>query len=107
VREELTRRGAVSLTTLKRICDRVEIEPHDTRDFTRMLDLLVWSRRLRTPVDALAHASELTLERLAERSGIHGRLETATVREFLDCQHFVAQDSFAFRLLRRALLGTW
>ena len=107
VREELTRRGAVSLTTLKRICDRVGIEPRDTRDFTRMLGLLVWSRRLRTPVEVLAHASEITLERLAERSGIHGRLETATVREFLDCQHFVSHDSFAFRLLRRALLGTW
>lgn len=106
VREELTRRGAVSLTTLKRICDRIEIEPHDTRDFTRVLCLLVWSRRLNTPFQVLAHSSEPTLERLTERSGIRDRLKTATVREFLDRQHFISQDNLGFRLLRRALLGT-
>jgi len=105
VREELTRRGAVSLTTLKRICERVRIEPHDTRDLARMLCLLVWSRRLGVPFEVLSHASEPTLGRLAERSGVSGRLDAATVRELLDRQQFVAEDKFAFRLLRRALFG--
>jgi ActR/RegA family two-component response regulator len=105
VREELTRRGAVSLTTLKRICARVGIEPHDTRDLARMLCLLVWSRRLGVPAEVLSRASEPTFDRLVRRSGVADHLDQATVRDLLDHQQFVPRATFAFRLLRRALLG--
>lgn len=103
--ESLSREGAVSLSSLKRLGADVKISPHDMRDLVRMLWLLVWSRRLAAPIDVLSHTVPPALARLATRSGIGDRMETATVRELLDHQQFVPSGNIAFRLLRRALLA--
>jgi hypothetical protein len=46
-----------------------------------------------------------TEDRLIACAGLTGRTATATVRDLLDRQQFVARDTIAFRLLRLALLG--
>ena len=106
VSTEVAARGAMSASQMKVLCHDAGVTAHDTCGLARMLGALVWSRRLSTSLESLMHfGDQRTLDRLTACAGVTGRTATATVRDLLDQQQFVARDTMAFRLLRSALLG--
>ena len=103
---EVAARGATSLSQMKFICREVDISGHATCSLARCLGGILWQRRLGTEFESLMSVGDQrTIDRLIALAGIEGRTGTATVRDLLDTQQFVSPTTFAFRLLRSALLG--
>jgi CheY-like chemotaxis protein len=96
--------AGVSLSGLRSTCYLAHIQPHDARDFMRVLRALVRARRLGWDLDVLLDVGdERTLEPLLERAGLTGGTATATVDEYFDRQQFIPAETEALQLLSGAL----
>lgn len=105
---EWARQVGVSYSSLCESCRLLGIQPHDARDFARMLRVQVQSGRHRCQPEALLDVSDRrTLNRLLERAGF----ERDPIRwldsidEFLQRQQFVVSSNQGLLALRRLLHG--
>ena len=99
---------AVSRTTLCETCRLVDTETHMTRDFARMLRVLVKSPRDRLQIGALLDIADArTLNRLLERSGFNMSAQVKrtviSVDQFLSRQRFVPVENDGMAALHRML----
>ena len=96
----------VSYSSLRESCSLLGIRPHDARDLTRMLRVVMRSTLDECPPSALLDVSDSrTLRSLLERSGVAAAAYPVevSVEEFLSRQRFVPTSNAGLRALRTLL----
>lgn len=96
----------VSYSSLRECCGLAGIRPHDARDFTRVLRVLINAHRDHSDPKLLLDVSdERTLETLLTRAGLgDSEAISISVQQFLESQRFIPLDNAGLRILR-TLLG--
>lgn len=104
---EWARYTGVSGSVMRESCRQVHIQPHDARDFARMLRAVHRSGRQWTPESVLDVSDGRTLHKLEERSGLSVRHDgrTPTLEQFFDRQQWIPQENAALLVVRALLLG--
>jgi CheY-like chemotaxis protein len=86
----------MSRSGLAETCRIVDVQPHDARDFMRVLRVLARSRgapkQVKLELDVADHR---TLLKLLRRAGIGDELSALTLQEFLSAQRFIERDHLA------------
>ena len=95
----------VSVTMLRQACYRAQLhQPHDARDFVRVLVAVARARELECDLALLLDISDTrTLDPLLARAGLTSRTKDASVEDFLARQQFIAAGHEVLRQLREAL----
>jgi hypothetical protein len=90
---------------LRQACYRAQMhQPHDARDFVRVLVAVVRARKHGCDLALLLDISDTrTLDPLLARAGLTGMTTDASVEEFLVRQQFIPAGHEVLRLLRDAL----
>jgi hypothetical protein len=102
------RLAGVSRSTLCETCCILDIRPHDSRDFARVLRTLIQGARQHCPPEALLDISDRrTLSTIRERAGMKTivELRTCGVGSFLRSQTFVPSASPGVRRVADLLVS--
>jgi len=98
----------VSGSSLCEACRLVGVQPHDARDFTRVLRALMHASMHDCRPDVLLDVSDRrTLRHLADRAGLGApsSLTSLSVEQFLNIQQLIPKDHESLRVLTSLLLG--